>query len=679
MDRMRATLLALLALAPQDAGRPAEPPLPPVKESRAPGLALSFSPGDSRITRLAALSVPAGTAPSPFAPPGAVRATLEGYVSVDLGTEVLFSAELTGRLVLEINGKQVLERSGGDVDPPGKSVLLKKGRNRLVARYEGPAEGDARLRLFWTSEEFQHEPVHPLALSHDAQGSAVRGGARLRSGRDLVAQRRCLKCHAHPGAGGMPELGMDAPSLETAGARLNPAWMAAWIRDPRSLRPEATMPGLRVSEIEAADLVAWLGTLGKPAPDPAPDAGAAKAGGHLFATMRCVGCHTLPDKEPQPDRVPLRHVRAKWRPAALAAFLKKPDAHYAWIEMPVFGLTDAEAVQLAAFLVSASRDLESAPVRAGDPATGKVRFETLGCAACHQAPAKNLVQGPALAAIPAAGWSRGCLAEKPAKAPDFGFAAEAREALVAFASTDLSALSRDAAPEFFERQFRALRCTACHVRDDVQDAWSDLQDEAKALLPPKKPDDGEFQEIEVAVPHTPPLTWTGERLKPEWTAAFFAGKVAERPRPYLGAIRMPSFPARAPGLSLGLALSHGIAPASPPDPAPDRALSEIGRKLSGPGGGLDCLSCHAIGGRRATKVFEAPAPNFRLSRDRIRRDWFERWVREPLRVEPGTKMPQFFQQGRSQLVEVLDGDAGRQIEALWQYLLEGEAIRPPGE
>jgi cytochrome c2 len=674
---MRLLLAALLLAGAQD-GRPAEPPLPAVKESRAPGLLLGLGADDRRVVRLAALSVPAGTAPSPFVAPGPFQARLEGFVSVDLGTDVVFSAEGTGGLTLTIEGKTAFEAKGPDL-AQGKStsVRLKKGRNRLRADYAPPAQGDARFRLFWTSDEFQREPVHPLALSHDAHADGARSAARRRLGRELVAQRRCLKCHEHPGAGGMPELAMDAPSLENAGARLNAAWMAAWIRDPRSLRPEATMPAVH-AEADAADLAAWLATLGKPAADPAPDEAAAKAGGHLFATMRCVGCHTLPEKDPEPDRVPLRHVRAKWKPAALAAFLKKPDAHYAWIEMPVFGLKDEEAAQLAAFLISASRDLD-APAPAGDPAKGKARFEALGCAACHQAPAKSAVKAPAFAAIKADGWSRGCLAEKPEKAPDFGFDAKSREALVAFAATDLSALTRDAAPEFFERQFKTLRCTACHKRDDVQDAWSDVQDETKALLPPKKQDDGEFQEVEVVVPHTPSLTWAGERLKPEWTAGFFAGTTKERPRPYLGPIRMPAFPVRAKGLSLGMALGHGIAPASPPEPKPDPVLSEIGRKLSGPGTGLDCLSCHGIGPKGATKVFEAPAPNFRLSRERLRRDWFERWAREPLRVEPGTKMPQFFQQGRSQLVEILGGDGPKQIDALWHYLLEGEAIRPPGE
>ncbi len=40
-------------------------------------------------------------------------------------------------------------------------------------------------------------------------------------------------------------------------------------------------------------------------------------------------------------------------------------------------------------------------------------------------------------------------------------------------------------------------------------------------------------------------------------------------------------------------------------------------------------------------------------------------------------MPQFFPEGQSHLTEFLGGDARQQIEALWQYVLEGERIRPP--
>lgn len=645
------------------------------KPEYGPGLALKIG-DDVRSVRLCALSVPAGSAPSSFAPPGPFVAVFEGFVSVDLGTEATFSAEGTGKLSLTINDKPALEAPDLAKNPQGKALMLKKGRNKLVARYEPPAAGDALLRLFWTSEEVQREPVPTEALSHDL--AAVKAAKLLRDGRELLAARRCLKCHATDVKVAVPEASMDAPSLEAAGARLHAEWMARWIRDPRKLRPEATMPrGANMTDQEASDLAAWLATLGGPGAE--GPAGDPALGGKLFAEMRCVGCHTLPGRVPAPDRIPLQHVKAKWKPAALSRFLLKPDAHYAWIEMPVFGLKDDEALHLAAFLLERSTPLDGPAMPKGDPARGLERAKARGCVKCHAMPAPTEKAFAALQAIPAEGWSRGCMSDSVSeKTPDLGLSKEQKDALRAFVKTDLSALTRDTAPEFAERQLRALRCAACHKRDDRQDLWGDLADETKDLLPKKK-DDGEFAEFEVAVPVVPPLTWTGEKLKPEWMAAFLAGRIAERPRPYLANLRMPAFPVRAEGLAKGLALEHGCPPVSPPAPAPKPELSEIGRGLSGPGGGLDCLACHAIGGKSATKVFEAPAPNFKWARDRLRPDYFVRWVREPLRVEPGTKMPQFFQGGRSQLTEVLDGDASKQIDALWNYLLEGASIKAPGE
>jgi hypothetical protein len=677
---MRPLLLAaLLLFAPQE--RPAAPPLPDEKERLAPGLSLGFEAGgvgDVRSTRLAAFTVPEGMAPSPFLPPGPFKAVLEGFISVDLGTDCTFSAQGRGSVSLTVNGKPALEAKGDDLSAAeGRPVRLRKGRNPFVARYESPPAGEARLRLSWASADFPLEPVGPLVTSHDVHAPGLRARRRLREGRELVASRRCLKCHADP-VRGMPELEMDAPSLEDAGARLRAPWMEAWIAAPRSIRPEATMPHLPVSPQDAADLAAHLATLGKPAADPAPAPDAAAKGGQLFAELRCIACHTLPEKEPAPDRIPLRLAAAKWRPAALVAFLKSPQRHYAWIEMPDFALTDAEAGLLAAFLLSRKGADAPASGLSGDPARGAQRLQALGCLACHKAPGTNALKAPALRSIPAAGWSRGCMAEKPAAAPDFGFAPAQREALVAFAATDLSALSRDAAPEFLERQVRTLRCQACHKRDQEHDLWADLQGETKELLPKKKEDE-EFQEVAPAEPYVPPLTWTGEKLKPEWTAAFLAGTVKERPRPYLGNLRMPSFPSRAAGLAAGFALAHGSPAASLPEPAPEPALSEIGRRLAGPHGGLDCLACHGIGPKAATKVFEGPGPNFRLARERLRREYVHRWISAPLKVEPGTKMPQFFEEGRSKLTEILDGDASKQIEALWNYLLEGGSIRPPGE
>lgn len=679
---METLLIALvLSVTPQE--RPASPPPPAAKENVRNGLTVTFenaSGRDVRNARLASIYVPSGTPPTPFLDAGPFKATWEGFARVDLGTDVIFTAVGNGRLVIKINDKPAFEGEGDLSKVKGEEVFFKKGANRFVAQYESPKEGDAWVRVFWESPDWQREPLHPREITHDAGAAKLLERQRLRDGRQLMAMRRCIKCHEHP-AKGMPELAMDAPDLSDAGARLHPAWIAEWVLNPRKIRPEATMPVLGLSPQDAADIAAFLATKGKPTP--APKGGDAKAGGHLFAEIRCIGCHTLPDKNPAPERIPLYAVAAKWRPGALRAFLKAPERHYAWIEMPNFQLTDDETEKLASFLLGSSKkELLWSDVgnRKGDAARGKDLVTSKGCLACHKVEGlTNAPKAPKLAAIPADGWARGCMAEKPSGAPDFGLSKGDRDALVAFASTDLSALDREDAPEFVSRTLKALRCVACHKRDKDYDLWADLQGEAEHLLvvAKKDDDDDEFFEPEPAQPVVPSLTWTGGKLKPQWVERFLSGKVKERPRPYLKNVRMPVFASRAASLARGLALEHGCPPVAPPEPDPDPKMGAIGRKLAGSVGGFDCLSCHGIGPKKATKVFEGPGPNFKYARERLRHDYFLRWVREPLRVEPGTKMPQFFQGGRSQLFEVLDGDAGKQMEALWQYLLQGELIEPP--
>ncbi|MFO0907329.1 MAG: hypothetical protein U0794_03025 [Isosphaeraceae bacterium] len=64
---------------------------------------------------------------------------------------------------------------------------------------------------------------------------------------------------------------------------------------------------------------------------------------------------------------------------------------------------------------------------------------------------------------------------------------------------------------------------------------------------------------------------------------------------------------------------------------------------------------------------------------RIRPDWFDRFVEDPLRSYPGTPMPAIFPRGRhATLTSVLEGDPFRQREAIWSYLSQGQSAPPPG-
>ena len=668
------------------------------------GLALTFERDkirDTRPARMVALEVPEGTAPTPFLSPGPFRATWEGDLNAPWRGEYTLFAVGRGTIHATLNGKDALQGSGDDFATiAGTPIKLKRGANKLVVIYDSPEAGAAEIRLSWSSEDFRREPVSTSAYTRDSQIATLAEGTKLREGRLLMAELRCLNCHAPDtpieSPGRMPELNTDAPSLANVGSRLNPDWMARWIADPHALRPTATMPKVVHGPQAAAqsrDLAAYLATLGsRTDPIAAPDSDLVATGGRLFGNLGCVGCHTLPDRDDwrdDPKRVPLRFVGAKWQAAALIEFLLDPSHHYAWIKMPNFHFTRAEAEAVAAYVQSPPvADLGGDKSTAkGDAGRGKTLFASVGCASCHAveqgqpSPTSGGTKAMALSTITSDGWLRGCVlsTEDPSrKAPDYRMPIESADALRALANLGLDSLTRDAAPEFVERQVKAASCNACHKRDGYEDVWSDHKVEVDKLLlnPPANDRDPDGLPYP-ADQSRPSLTWTGEKLYTPWAETFIAGNLDYKPRPYLRA-RMPAFAPRAQGLAEGFTLSHGYPIAGPPATQPDAELIPVAKELVG-NKGLNCVSCHNIGAVPAVGVFEAPGINFMHVRERIRPDYFDRWVRSPIRVEPETKMPTYFNGDASVLPTILGGKAEPQIEALWNYILQGRQIEPPGK
>jgi len=605
--------------------------------------------------------------------PGPFKVTWRGFINLRIRGEYHFSAEGNGAVRVLVNDTLALESTGN----PGPAVKLVKGPNKLEVQYISPPQGDAQFKLFWSSRDFPAEPLSPLVLTFDSSDAEYQKHSQLRQGRQLFATLRCTKCHPAGADLKMPELSMDAPTLVDIGARLNQSWMASWISNPRAIRPDSSMPRLFQGTSEASDIAAYLATLGTSTQSPPADAA---TGAHLFTALGCIACHIAPDvKDPAdaPQRISLRLVRAKWKPAALVDFLKKPDAHYAWIRMPTFHLSDPEAAALAAYLMdkAAAGALPQSPT--GDPAKGKSLVSSSGCLKCHTLTSDNSYNAPAVS-----DWKHGCLAtDQPSRghAPDFNLTADERNALAAFGTTGLSSLSNESTIETAQRQIAILNCNACHTRDKQSDTWSSLAKEIEAIkasLPPPASVNDQNEPKFSPDQSRPLLTWTGEKLKPEWMEKFIAGQISDKPRPWLEA-RMPSFPARAKLLAQGIAAEHGNPAISPPDPAPDVAQAAIGQKLASRNGGFSCSNCHAIGPAKAYSPFEAPAPNFAMVKDRLRKEYYHWWVRSPIRIDPGTRMPQFgTADGTTPLKTILDGDAHKQFEAIWQYILEGNAIQP---
>jgi hypothetical protein len=277
---------------------------------------------------------------------------------------------------------------------------------------------------------------------------------------------------------------------------------------------------------------------------------------------------------------------------------------------------------------------------------------------------------PSLADTLKSGWTKGCVADAGVargQAPDFALSTSQISALRAFAQTDFASLKVDVPAEFAARQITQLRCAACHEHDGQPSVWSTLYADSTALraAAPKK-------EAKEGDPHPdgplPSLTWLGEKLRPEWSAAFIAGQPMAKPRYWLIA-RMPAFAFYASGLSTGLSHQHGLSCTLAKEEPVDAELAQTGAKLLGATGGFNCIQCHPMGTRPATAPFEAPSTNLATATERLRPSFYKRWMIAPTRVTPDTKMPKFVDEdGQTQITETLDGQAADQFEAIWQYL-----------
>ena len=603
------------------------------------GLAVTFSAaGKSHTTSTSNLAFYSASAqaPTPFVPPGPFIGVWEGNIHADLRGEFYFAAELNGAFKLEINDRSVLEASlTNGVSPLTKAVSLSKGANRLKATYASPKSGHAYLRVLWTERGTNVSPIPPTVLSHPPPDH------KLELGRELFLEHRCAKCHEENVA--LPEKLADAPSFEGIGARRNPAWMARWILDPKGQRPSAHMPKLAKTPDEARAMAAFLGSLkdGNPYPVPARKGNPAPPEGKtLYEALLCASCHGE-------NGISLDHVRNKFPSGKLAEYLLAPEAHFAWTRMPNFKLNQKEADALAKELLERQRTID-------DPGpnppisligTGRTLVQSRGCLNCHNLKVENKSTAPKLGTD----WNKGCVTGA-ANAPQFSFNATERDALQAFGRTDRSALARHVPSEFAERQVRLLNCRACH---------------------------GQHEGF-------PPLDILGGKLRPEWSAKFIAGEIPYKPRaethprgePWLFA-RMPAFKEWGHALGHGMAALHGY-PAQTPSEKADTEFAEHGRKLMGKDGGFSCVSCHGVGRSPATDVFDSEGINLAWSAERLLPQYYRRWVRNPLSIDPQTRMPVYFdEEGRSPLTEILEGDGEKQLTAMWHYLLMGEKMFPP--
>jgi cytochrome c2 len=80
------------------------------------------------------------------------------------------------------------------------------------------------------------------------------------AGRALFASAGCIACHStrERAVGDRFALGTFAPDLSRVGDKVSAGWLYGWLRAPRAYLAETKMPDLRLAEMEAANLTAFL-------------------------------------------------------------------------------------------------------------------------------------------------------------------------------------------------------------------------------------------------------------------------------------------------------------------------------------------------------------------------------------------------------------------------------------
>lgn len=213
---------------------------------------------------------------------------------------------------------------------------------------------------------------------------------KVDEGEILLGELNCVACHDASPAIRARLNSRGAPNLGPNGLRVTPQWLKRWLADPAAARPGAAMPhalhGLAAgARTEAAEALTHF--LVSVAPTEAPagisaDPARAEAGKVIYHEVGCVACHA--PMEPRSDvaddafaravakSVPLGNLAEKYPAGELVRFLRDPLKFHPGGRMPASGLSEAEAVSVATYLL---RDQIAEATKAKAAAVNGLQFD----------------------------------------------------------------------------------------------------------------------------------------------------------------------------------------------------------------------------------------------------------------------------------------------------------------
>ncbi len=687
-----AALLLFAACAPLRVGQDDDEALP--------GLLARYSAGKTSIVRVdpdVAFEWNSAS-PDPRLAPAPFTAHWTGRILIREIGSFRFHAYLQGTATLKIEGHVVLE---GRRDAPGwisgRPQAIPLGEKPIEITFDAVASG-ATLKLYWSSDRFRLEPLSAHLLLHDeAAGGLLAQEQTIEAGRRAFEGYRCGRCHRRSG---IPSF--RAPSLIHVAQGLRPSEIAEKLARRVPL-PGEKMPTFELSGAEAADVAAFLISNSEPLELPRVPPGKnwekdVRNGEAHVRSFGCCACHTVGaarraarrgGNAPEPSAAASFGRTGPYGGGDLSTIGSKRSAEWLWTwlqtpelinsdhRMPVFKLSTNERRQIVAYLSS----LQYEGNADGKPKTQAINLDSqhiergrqlivrMRCAACHEI--KNVsadVDRLSDLSGRIGNWNASCVAPR-ADRRRFrpAFPGIDRNAVIAYVVAYADRVSPECNPLLGERLLERKNCTACHARGGQQglgamaasltEGCKLLEGRAAALVPPN-------------------LTAIGDKLHDTALAEAIVGGAKKRRMGWL-AVRMPRFrhsDAERAALVAAL-IAHDRIPAGAPqsEVPPSTQASVIpkaddwlaaGQRLVGVKG-FSCVACHEMGKYVPQNVALATHGSDLLQLDRrMRREFFMRWTRSPLRIRPGMEMPSYERPAAG----ILDDDVDRQLAAVWDAL-----------
>jgi mono/diheme cytochrome c family protein len=576
-------------------------------------------------------------------------------------------------------------------------------RGQGAALTAGMAHGDEDH--YWEWPLLKGKEVYASCNSCHMNETYMKYGDRFNRAKLLLAQSGCFGCHEIKGYLEMPKIG---PQLNQLAVKEKQDWLFRWVRNPKEYNPHTRMPNFKFTDDQAEAVGAYLWSIAKTS-DFKPRAGIAGSGNaasgkKIVDQVGCKGCHVVgddlrmrQDRGTSYDIAPeLTRVGSKANPDWIFEWIKNPRGVNPDARMPNLRLTDQEARDVTAYLLTLKDDrtFEQKTLHFDDPQLikkGEKTIKEFGCAGCHTI--KGMEKETRVSV------SLSNIGRKRVDEIDFGdtkreeishtwddwilnklrnsrvYATDrivSKMPVFSFADSEIVAIrtllrgyTKEVPEEMYQQAFDTRQqeieagrrlthyqynCISCHKFEETGGyIKATLEDEAFA----------------------PPYLYPeGDKVQEPWLHNFLKGPTPIRP--WLS-IRMPTFSLKDEEITVVskyfLALHKRELELRDYHPASfDPKYLAVGKKLFED---LQCLSCHYTGKIPEGRTAGDLAPNLAMAKDRLKPDWIVDWIINPEAIQPGTKMPMFYQDIKepSPYSPELGGDAKEQIKALRDHVL----------